>query len=125
MLLNPGWCEACSQSIFKTVPDPAPGSTDNGHFDVLQNPLGAGGIQTFTDFIAKILNIIIMIGIPIVVLALIWAGFLYVKAQGDPGAITKAHKALLWTIVGAALLIGSGAIANAIKDTVVQIGTGS
>ena len=99
-------------------------SGNSQYYAVLRNPLGEGGIESFTDFIARILNIVMMIGLPIIVLIFIWTGFLYVKAQGDPTAIGKAHKALLWTVVGAALIIGSGVIANAIKDTVTQIGQG-
>jgi len=134
----------CAKMPDRIIPTSAPGETDLGdsgegspngatmEFDKLQNPLcqntGDGTvcsspIGTVTEFIERILNIVIMIGIPIVVLALIWAGFLYVKAQGSPDKITEAHKTLLWTIVGAALLMGSWAIANAIKETVEDIGT--
>ena len=103
-------------------------------FEKLQNPLCATTgdsticskpIDSVTDFIERILNIVVMIGMPIVVLALIWSGFLYVKAQGNSGKIKEAHTTLLWTVVGAGLLMGSWAIANAIKQTVVDIGTGA
>lgn len=103
-------------------------------FDKLKNPLCAttgdsticsSPIESVTDFIERILNIVVMIGMPIVVLALIWSGFLYVKAQGNSDKIGEAHKTLLWTVVGAGLLMGSWAIARAIKQTVVDIGTGA
>lgn len=98
-------------------------------FRYLSNPLDGGEgktpIVSFTDFIARLLNIVIMVGIPIVVLAIIWAGFLYVKAQGNPEKIKAAHQTLLWTIIGAALLIGSYTIAKAIEGTVEKIGTTS
>lgn len=119
-----------------TNPAPPTEGTEGGtmQFDKLKNPLCAttgdstvcsSPIESVTEFIERILNIVIMIGMPIVVLALIWAGFLYVKAQGNSEKIKEAHKTLLWTVVGAGLLMGSWAIANAIKQTVVDIGTGA
>lgn len=113
-----------------TNPDNLTGS--QMEFDKLKNPLCATSgdstvcskpIESVTEFIERILNIVIMIGIPIVVLAIIWAGFLYIKAQGNPEKLKEANKTLIWTVVGAALLMGAWAIANAIKETVVEIGT--
>lgn len=118
-----------------TNPAPPSGAVSGDlQFDKLKNPLCAttgdstvcsSPIDSVTEFIERILNIVIMIGMPIVVLALIWSGFLYVKAQGNSDKIGEAHKTLLWTVVGAALLMGSWAIARAIKQTVVDIGTGA
>lgn len=93
-------------------------------FSKLQNPLGEGGVRSFTGFVERVLNIVIMVGVPIVVLAIIWSGFLYVKAQGNPEKIKAAHQTLFWTIIGAVLLIGSYTIATAIQGTVEKIGTG-
>lgn len=116
-----------------TNPGP-PGAAGEMQFDKLKNPLCATTgdsticsepIESVTDFIERILNIVVMIGMPIVVLALIWAGFLYVKAQGNSEKIKEAHTTLLWTVVGAGLLMGSWAIANALRQTVVDIGTGA
>jgi hypothetical protein len=97
----------------------------DGSFSCLGNPLGQGGVKSFTGFIERVLNIVIRLGIPVVVLAIIWSGFLYVKAQGNSEQVKKAHQALMWTIVGAVLLIGSYTIATAIQKTVTDIGTGS
>lgn len=55
-------------------------------------------------------------------LGFIYAGFLYVKAQGKESDITKAHDALLWTSVGTAVLLGSWVLANAICRTINELG---
>ena len=149
MIENTLGCSQLGLSVINKPPPntnpgpPSGGGTNPGapvgaggtmEFDKLKNPLCATTgdstvcskpIESVTDFIERILNIVVMIGMPIVVLALIWAGFLYVKAQGNPSKITEAHQTLLWTIIGAGLLMGSWAIANAIKQTVVDIGTGA
>lgn len=86
----------------------------------IDNPLGSG-IDSIPKLIEAIINIVLMIGIPIVVLAIIYTGFLFVKAQGNPEQITKAKSALLYTLIGAALLLGAFVIANAIGKTVEEI----
>jgi len=86
------------------------------------NPFKLGGSATLIDFFLAILNnIILPIGGIIAVLAFIWAGFLYVTAQGNQEQISKAHKALLYSAIGTALLVGSGAIALVIKNTINQL----
>ncbi|MBK5215553.1 MAG: hypothetical protein JJE53_01955 [Candidatus Pacebacteria bacterium] len=86
----------------------------------IDNPLGSG-IDSIPKLIEAIINIVLMIGIPIIVLAIIYTGFLFVKAQGNPEQITKAKSALLYTLIGAALLLGAFVIANAIGKTVEEI----
>ena len=58
------------------------------------------------------------------VLAVIYAGFLFVKAQGNSGELEIAKNALLYTVIGGALLLGAFVIATAIKQTVNDIGSG-
>lgn len=86
----------------------------------IKNPLSSE-IDSIPAFIEAIINIVLVVGVPIVVLAVIYVGFLFVKAQGKPEEITKAKKALLYTLIGAALLLGAFVIANAIGKTVDEI----
>lgn len=85
----------------------------------LPNPIS--GINTLEDFIKKILEIVVTLGIPVLVLVFIYIGFLYVTAQGDPGKLKKAHEALLWAVVGAAIILGAWILAQAIAGTVNSI----
>ena len=89
----------------------------------IENPL-KGGIDTIPQFIEAIINIVLIVGVPILVLAIIYAGFLYVKAQGNPGELEVAHRTLLYTVIGGALLLGAFVIAKAIGSTVAEIGKG-
>ena len=84
----------------------------------LTNPIAAKSIQ---EFMLKLLEGVIKIGIPIIVLAVIYSGFLFVKARGNPEEITKAKDALLYTLIGSAILLGALAIATLIKETVVGL----
>ncbi len=73
----------------------------------------AGFIQTF-------LTGILRVGIPIVALAVIYCGFLFVAARGNTEKLSKAKDALLYTLIGAGILLGSWAIAILISETVLK-----
>ena len=88
---------------------------------LIHNPLGPKGPQTINAFIQLVLIGVIKIGFPVIALAIIYCGFLFVKAQGKPEEIKKAKDALLYTVIGAALLLGAWAIAQLIANTITQI----
>lgn len=82
----------------------------------LVNPLGTKDVKTFLMDILGIVTDII--GPVIVILMLVYVGFLFVTAQGVPGKISAAREMLLWTVVGALILLGAKAIALGIQATV-------
>ena len=86
----------------------------------IDNPLGPK-ITDIPSFIQEVIVIVLTVGIPIIALAIIYTGFLFVAAQGNPEKLTKAKKALLYTLIGATLLLGAFVIANAIGKTVDEI----
>lgn len=90
----------------------------------IANPLGTTGPQNLPDFIKAIIQIVLVVGIPVLVLAIIYSGFLFVKAQGNPGELEVAKRSLLYTVIGGALLLGAFVIATAIGQTVKDIGGG-
>jgi len=83
------------------------------------NPITANDLP---EFVQTILVGVIKIGIPIIALAIVYSGFLFVAARGNAEKITKAKKALLYTLIGAAILLGSWAIAKLISETVLGLG---
>jgi len=85
------------------------------------NPLGANGPTNLPAFIQTFLTGVLRVGIPIVALAIIYCGFLFVKARGKSEELTKAKDALLYTLIGAAILLGSYAIATMISGTVLAL----
>ena len=82
------------------------------------NPITANDLPTF---VKTILEGVIKIGIPVIALAIVYSGFLFLEAPGNSEKINKAKKALLYTIVGAAILLGSWAIAKLISETVLAL----
>ena len=88
----------------------------------LVNPLEGSKIDSVQALIKTLLEGAIKIGIPVIALAIVYCGFLFVSARGNPEKLTKAKDALLYTCLGGAILLGSWAIATMIKTTVSGLG---
>ncbi len=56
---------------------------------------------------------------------LVFVGYEFVAAQGAPEKIKEARGMLLWTVVGALVLLGAQAIAMGIQATVTALTGGS
>jgi len=87
----------------------------------LENPLSGGGINDIPSLIQAILKIAMVIGVPVVALGIIYAGFQFVAAQGNKEKLEKAKETIKWVLVGAVLLLGAWAIAEAVAGTIEAI----
>mgnify|MGYP000020556425 CR=1 FL=1 len=85
----------------------------------LTNPLGS--VKTLPVLIEKILRIVLSIGTPVIALAIIYAGFQFVAAQGNPTKLQEARRTLLYVIIGAGILLASYVIAESIFATINSI----
>ncbi|MBP6931518.1 MAG: hypothetical protein KBD48_03535 [Candidatus Pacebacteria bacterium] len=86
----------------------------------IKNPLDSS-INTLPKFIEEALKIVLQIGVPVVTLAIIYSGFLFVMARGNSEKLGEAKNTLMYTLIGAALLLGSWVIAQAIQGTISDI----
>ncbi len=84
----------------------------------IKNPIG---VDNLNDFIKTVLEAVIRIGLPLVAIALIYSGYLFVEAQGNSGKLETAKRAFVYTLLGAAILLGAWALARTITETVIQI----
>ena len=82
------------------------------------NPIS--GVNNIQDLIVKIIGAIITVLGPFVVIMFIYSGFLFVQASGNEEKIQKAKQTLMYTLIGAALILGAKGIALAISNTVSQ-----
>lgn len=82
----------------------------------IENPFKTNTIQGFIRAVVN--DILIPIGAVVAVLMVIYAGFKYVTAGGDSKKIGEAHDALLWAVIGAAILLGAWVISEAIQGTI-------
>lgn len=100
-----------------------PTQTGTGGSTTLTNPLQGGA--SLESFLNSILAFVVRIGTIVVILMLVYVGFLFVAARGEPEKISAARTALLWTIVGALILLGAQAISLGIQATVNAISAGN
>lgn len=75
-------------------------------------------VSSIEELIVSILNMLIIIATPIIVLFIIYSGFLYVTAKGNAEQTQKATRALTYAIIGGVLIIGAVAISEVVKNTV-------
>ncbi len=89
-------------------------------------PTGSGGgliknpinVNTLREFVGKILEVVVYVGLPVLVVAVVYVGFLFVAARGSETKLTEAKHALLAVVIGAAIVLGAFVIAAAIENTV-------
>lgn len=79
----------------------------------IQNPLQA---ESFTELAKNIATWMIKIGVPVAVIMIIYSALLFMTAAGNEEKITKAKKALMWSLIGLALLLSSRALIELIKN---------
>lgn len=85
------------------------------------NPLGE--TNDLGALILKIVDGIAQIGYYVVVLFIIYSGFKFVKARGNDKELADAKQTFLYTVIGAAILLGATLLANVIDGTVNELKT--
>lgn len=83
----------------------------------LNNPLSTS-VSSIPDLLVAILNIVIIIMTPIMAFYIIYSGFMYVMAKGEPQKIEEANKSIMYGIIGAVLIIGAKVVVAIITSTV-------
>jgi hypothetical protein len=89
----------------------------------LDNPIdGSGDLPAFVTTIANGLVILLT---PLVVIMVLYSGFLFVTAKGNVEKLGTAKQALLYTLIGAAIVLGAQGFATIIQNTVGCLGGGT
>lgn len=81
---------------------------------VLTNPLEA---DSLTELLWIFLRGIVRLAAIALLVFLVYVGFSFVAAQGNEEKLRTARSALIWTIVGGAILLGAEAIMGIIEAT--------
>ena len=75
---------------------------------------------TLVEYFTKILDAVIKIGALVVVMLMVYSGFLFVVAQGNEQKLEEAKHSLLWVVVGSAIILGAWALTTVVINTVVD-----
>ena len=87
----------------------------------LQNPLG---YNSLAEFLRRLLDLVVQIGFPVIVLFIVYIGFLYIQSQGKADKLKDVHNYFFWALVGSLIVLGAQALSLAIQATVEQLKAG-
>lgn len=103
-------------SGMTTPPGPSASTASQPDTSGLTNPLN--NINSLPEFLNKILEAVVQLGTIVLILAIVYVGFLFVVAQGNEEKIKSARSALFWTVIGGLVLLGAQTIGLVISSTV-------
>lgn len=120
---------ASQQPVSSGSYQPAPSAVSSGSYQPappqgvavntqLVNPVK---YENFSDFVAGVIGAAVNVLMPFVVLAFIYSGFIFVKAQGNEAELETAKKAITYSIVGAFILFGAWGFAQIIGRTISTV----
>ncbi len=80
-------------------------------------------VKTIPEFLLALVDLAFLIAMPIIVVFLVYSGFLFLTAGDNEANVTKAKKVFLWCLVGATIAIGAKVLAAVIQATIIDVGT--
>jgi uncharacterized membrane protein len=75
------------------------------------------GPQNFSGIINAIVDVVIEVGIVVIILAIIYSGYLFVTAQGNDEKISTAKKTFYYVIIGTIILLGARQLSVVLQNT--------
>lgn len=85
----------------------------------IPNPIPS--VNSISSFIGSAMEIVMKIGIPLLVLMVVYSGALYLFARGNPNKIKEAHDALTYTLIGGVILLASWGIMQMIYSALISV----
>ncbi|TSC61096.1 MAG: hypothetical protein G01um101448_873 [Parcubacteria group bacterium Gr01-1014_48] len=79
------------------------------------------GVTSISGFVSWLIGILVTILWPAVVVFWLFVGFKFVAAQGNSEKLTEARSALLWALVGTAIVAGAQTLKIVIEGTINQL----
>ena len=83
---------------------------DSGGYIGIKNP--ATGINSISEIVTAVVRVVRMVAIPFVVLAIIYSGWLFIAAQGNPDKLKSARGVFFWTLIGTLVVLSAELIAS-------------
>jgi len=85
----------------------------------IENPIAS--TSDIYTLVIKILDFLIILAIPLTAILVIYAGLLYITSAGNEEKVKTAQKALIWALVGFAVVL----IAKGIPQLIIDFLQGS
>lgn len=81
----------------------------------IDSPIKPKTIPDLICFVTRFITIELMP--PIAVIMMLWASFLFLTSAGQPGKIKQGNEVVIWTIIGAGILLLSTALITLVMST--------
>lgn len=72
-------------------------------------------LNTVIDVFGTALQVLWVVAMAVVIVMFVIAGFKFLTGQGDPGKMTEARQAVVWGLVGTAVIILAWSIVTIIR----------
>lgn len=79
----------------------------------IPNPLGCNDVGCVLQ---KIASFLLTIATPILTIMVLWAGYLFLTSAGNEEKIREARKALLWAVIGFAIVLINWGFASIVEE---------
>jgi spore maturation protein SpmA len=79
----------------------------------IPNPIACEEIGCVLE---KVASFLLKIATPILTIMVLWAGFLFLTSAGNPEKVAKARQALLWAVIGFAIVLINWGFASIVKE---------
>ncbi len=93
--------------IIPIPPDSTPPDSQSTSLN-FTNPIV--GVNDITTLVGNIINFLIILAIPITAILIVYAGFLYITSAGNDEKVKTAQKALIWAIIGFAIVLVASSV---------------
>ena len=107
---------ALNGSVFAKTPKSAAGEASAGSSNI--DPAHKG--DDLINDTNKIINVVIGVLGVVAVAVVIYGGFLFLTAQGDPGKIKKGKDSITWGIIGLIIALLSWSIINFVLSSTMS-----
>lgn len=84
----------------------------------LENPLKFSSIERFIE---GFLRAIVIIALPLITIFIVYAGFKFIAARGNPESLNDAKRNMTYVVLGAILILSAWVLATMIGGTIRQL----
>lgn len=77
--------------------------------------------KTISEFVEGLLRAVVYIALPIISIFIVYAGFMFITAQGNTEKLAQARNNFLYVVIGAILILGAWAIAQLVGGTINEL----
>ena len=79
---------------------------------LIPNPIN---ISSFPELVELLLRVLLTFAVPILMLLIVYSGFLFLTSAGDPGKRRSAQEVLRWAIIGFVVILAAWALVSALR----------